>query len=127
SLPQNLPAGGYSLAVVANGNPSAATNFTYTPPPVPTGLTALSGSNTFVKLNWNASAGATAYNVKRSSTVGGYFATIATVTGLSYTNTGLVNGLAYYYKVSAIGSGGPGSHSARAVGGAPAPPTLPRA
>src|SRR5262249_60900932 len=86
---------------------------------------------TFVKLNWNASAGATAYNVKRSSTVAGYFATIATVTGLSYTNTGLVNGLAYYYKVSAIGSGGPSSDSPAGYGGggggAPLPPRTPPA
>ena len=127
SLPQNLPAGAYSLVVVANGNPSTPTNFTYSPPPIPSGLTALSGSNTFVKLNWNASAGATAYNVKRSSTVSGYYATIATVTGLSYTNTGLVNGLAYYYKVSVIGSGGPSSDSAAVIGVPSGPPIIPGA
>jgi hypothetical protein len=127
SLPQNLPAGAYSLIVVANGNPSAPTNFTYSPPPIPTGLTAASGSNTFVRLNWNASAGATAYKVKRSSTVGGYYATIATVTGLSYTNTGLINGLAYYYKVSAIGTGGPSSDSAAVMAVPAGPPIIPGA
>ena len=92
-LPQNLPAGTYSLLAEANGNPSASRSFTYSPPPVPTGLTATSGSNAFVKLNWNASAGATAYNVKRSATSTGYFTTIATVSGItSYTNlSGLTN------------------------------------
>jgi hypothetical protein len=127
SLPQNLPAGAYSLVVVANGNPSAPTNFTYTPPPVPSDLTAISGSNTFVRLNWNASAGATAYNVKRSSTVGGYYATIATVTSLSFTNTGLTNGLAYYYKVSAIGTSGPSSDSAAVMAVPAGPPIIPGA
>jgi len=128
TLPQNLPAGNYSLVAEANGNASAPRNFSYSPRPVPTGLTAASGSNAFVRLNWNASGGATAYNVKRSATSSGYFATIATVSGLtSYTNTGLTNGLAYYYKVAAVGSGGPSSDSA-AVSATPAgPPLIPDA
>ncbi len=122
SLPQSLPAGTYSLVVLANGNPSAPTNFVYSPPSIPTGLAA-TGSNASVKLSWSASAGATAYNVKRSATTSGYFATIATVTGItSYTNTGLTNGLTYYYKVAAVGSGGPSSDSAR-VSGSPTGPT----
>ena len=126
-LPQGLPAGNYSLVVVANGNPSAAQTFTYAPPTVPTGLTAASGSNDFVTLSWNASAGATAYNLKRASAGSAYFSTIATLAGLSFTNTGLTNGLTYYYKVAAIGSGGPSSDSA-AVGATPAgPPPIPGA
>jgi hypothetical protein len=127
SLPANLPAATYSLVVVANGNPSAAQTFTYAPPPVPTGLTAASGSNAFASLKWNASTGAAAYNLKRSSTSGGYFSTIATLSGLAFTNTGLTNGLTYYYKVAAIGSGGPSSDSA-AVSAIPAgPPLIPGA
>jgi Putative Ig domain/Galactose oxidase, central domain len=128
ALPQNLPAGTYSLVVEANGNPSAPTNFTYSPPSVPAGLSAASGSNRFVPLTWNAVAGATAYNVKRSALATGYFATIATVSGItSYTNTGLTNGLTYYYKVAAVGSGGPSSDSA-AVSATPAgPPLIPGA
>lgn len=127
ALPQNLPAGTYSLIVTAVGNASAPQTFAYAPPPVPTGLSAASGSNAFVNLKWNASAGATAYNVKRSATSSGYFATIATVTGTNYTDTGLTNGLVYYYKVSAIGSSGPSSDSA-AVSATPAgPPLIPGA
>jgi len=128
-LPQNLPAGTYALVAEANGNPSAPQTFTYSPPPVPTGLIAASGSNALVKLSWNASAGATAYNVKRSATSAGYFTTIATVSGLtSYTNTsGLTNGLTYFYKVAAIGSSGHSSDSA-AVSATPAgPPLIPGA
>ncbi len=122
-LPQNLPSGSYSLVVVANGNPSQPTNFTYSPAPVPTGLAATS-SNSLVRLSWNASTGATAYNVKRSARSTGYFATIATVSAISsYTNTGLTNGLTYYYKIAAVGSGGVSSDSA-AVSATPAGPPL---
>ena len=49
SLPQNLPAGTYSLVTVANGNASDPTNFVYSPPPLPTGLAAFSGNNGFVR------------------------------------------------------------------------------
>jgi hypothetical protein len=127
TLPQNLPAGTYSLVVSAVGNASAPQTFTYAPPAVPTGLSAASGSNSFVNLQWNASAGATAYNVKRATRSSGYFSTIATVSGTSFTDTGLTNGLAYYYKVSAIGSGGPSSDST-AVSAIPGgPPPIPGA
>jgi hypothetical protein len=127
TLPQNLPSGTYSLVVTAVGNPSAPQTFTYSPPSVPSGLVAASGSNGFVNLHWNASAGATAYNVKRALKSGSYFATLATITGTNYTDTGLTNGLAYYYKVAAVGSGGPSSDSA-AVNATPAgPPIIPGA
>ena len=120
TLPQNLPSGTYSLVAEAGGNPSSPQTFAYAPPSIPT-PTATSGSNGLVKLKWNVSSGATGYNVKRCSTVTGYYATLATVTGLSFTNSGLTNGLTYYYKVAAIGSGGPSSDSA-AVAATPAGP-----
>ena len=127
ALPQNMPAGNYSLVAEVNGNPSAPTTFTYAPPSAPTGLAGASGSNGFVTLNWNASAGATAYNVKRSSSVNGYYGTLATVTGLSYTNLGVTNGLTYYYKVAAIGLGGPSSDSGAAAATPAGPERIPGA
>jgi len=111
TLPPGLPAGTYSLVATANGNSSDPTTFAYSPPPVPTGVTASSGNNAYSVIQWNTSSGATAYNVKRSTSVTGFFATIATTTGLSFTNTGLTNGIEYYYKVAAIGAGGPSSDS----------------
>ena len=123
TLPQNLPAGTYSLVADANGNPSAARTFNYSPPGVPVGLAA-TGGNAFIKLTWNPSAGATAYDVKRSATTNGYFATIATVSSItSYTNSGLTNGLTYYYKVAAVGGSGPSSDSV-AVSATPTGPSL---
>jgi len=124
-LPQNLPAGSYSLVVSAVGNASVARAFTYAPPPVPAGLVAASGSNALVNLNWNASAGATAYNVKRSSRAGGYFTTLATIAGTNYIDIGLTNGLVYYYKVAAVASGGASSDSAASSSTPAGPPLIP--
>ncbi len=75
-------------------------------PPAPTNLTATPG-NAQVQLAWNASAGASSYNVKRSTTNGGPYANVATaVTATSYTNTGLTNGTPYHYVVTAVNAGG---------------------
>jgi hypothetical protein len=122
TLPAGLPAGTYSLVATANGNPSAPETFTYSPPPVPTGVTASSGNNGYSLVHWNASTGATAYNLKRSAIVNGFYTTIATTTGLSFTNSGLTNGLEYYYKVAAVGSGGPSGDSSYS-GATPSGPT----
>jgi fibronectin type 3 domain-containing protein len=80
---------------------------TQNPPSAPTGLSASAG-NSQVSLSWNASSGATSYNVYRGTTAGGEGATpIATgLTGTSYTNTGLTNGTTYYYKVAAVNAAG---------------------
>ena len=84
-------------------------------PAAPTGLTAAPG-NAQVSLSWSASTGATSYNVYRGTTAGGESATaIATgITSTSYTNTGLTNGTAYYYKVAAVNSGGTSAMSGEA-------------
>jgi endo-1,4-beta-xylanase len=80
------------------------------PPPPPTGLVATAG-NAQVQLSWNASTGATAYNVKRATTSGGPYTTVATVTGTSFTNTGLTNGTTYFFVVSATNSNGESANS----------------
>lgn len=81
-----------------------------TVPPAPTGLVATPG-NAQVALSWAASGGATGYRVKRSLTGGSGYATIATVSGTSYTNTGVVNGTTYYYVVTATNSAGESANS----------------
>jgi len=71
--------------------------------PTPTNLTA-TAANSQVALSWNASPGATGYNVKSTAVNGGTLATVANVTMTGYTNTGLLNGTTYYYEVSAVNS-----------------------
>lgn len=70
-------------------------------PSQPTGLTTVNGNNQ-VSLFWNASDGAAGYDVKRASASGGPYAVIASgVTSASYVDTGLAQGVNYYYVVSA--------------------------
>jgi len=82
------------------------------PPATPTGLQATAG-NAQVVLSWNASAGATSYDVLRSTTSGGPYATVATPTGTNYTDTGLTNGTTYYYVVSASNAAGTSANSSQ--------------
>src|SRR5215468_2330229 len=85
-----------------------------TPPPAPTNLVATPG-NAQVSLSWNASSGATSYNVKRSTTSGGPYTTIATgVTATNFTNTQLVNGTTFFYVVSAVNAAGESANSNQA-------------
>jgi beta-galactosidase len=58
-----------------------------------------------VILNWNASVGATSYNVERASGSGGPYTSIASVATPGYTDTTVTNGTTYYYVVSAVNSG----------------------
>lgn len=81
------------------------------PPFAPTGMAAVGGGGK-VTLNWSASATATHYNVKRSTTAGGAYATIGTTAGATFIDTGVVNGTTYYYVVSAANASGEGSNSA---------------
>jgi len=65
-------------------------------------------------LSWSASSGATSYNVKRSTTSGGPYTTIASPTTTSYTDTGLTNGTTYYYVVSAVNGAGESANTSQA-------------
>jgi hypothetical protein len=79
----------------------------------PTGLAATLTSNGQVQLSWTASVNATSYNVKQAAVSGGTYTTSTNVTGLAYTNTGLVNGTLYYFVVSAVNSFGESTNSAQ--------------
>jgi fibronectin type 3 domain-containing protein len=84
-----------------------------TPPAAPSGLQATAG-NAQVSLNWTASAGATSYHVKRSTTNGGPYTQVAAPTTTSDTDTGLTNGTTYYYVVSALNGAGESANSSQA-------------
>jgi cellulose 1,4-beta-cellobiosidase len=99
------------------------------PPYAPTGLSATAG-NGQVSLNWNNTATATSYHVKRATVAGGPYATIAAgVTSSAYTDTTVVNGTTYYYVVSANNANGEGANSteASATPQQPQPPAPPTA
>src|SRR5271168_554562 len=83
-------------------------------PATPTGLAATAG-NAQVSLTWNASGGATSYNVKRATVSGGPYSQIAAPTTANYTDTGLTNGTTYDYVVSAVNSAGESANSAQVI------------
>ena len=96
-------------------------------PSAPTGLTATAG-NAQVMLVWTASAGATSYNVKRSTTNGSGYQTVSSPTTSSFTDKPLTNGTIYYYVVTAVNSSGESSASTQASAtpaAAPQPPAAP--
>jgi hypothetical protein len=100
----------------------------------PASLTATPG-DTQVSLSWPGSVGATSYHIKRAGVSGGPYVNLACPTGTSYVDTGLTDGTAYYYAVSAAFSGSPeaGGESANSSeasatpqGAPPTPPAPPR-
>ncbi|HJZ91222.1 MAG TPA: glycoside hydrolase family 44 protein, partial [Gemmataceae bacterium] len=118
---------GNSLTV--NVPMESVTLFVLTPassvPATPTGLTATAG-NAQVALSWNAVAGATSYNVFRSTTPGGEGSTVyRNVTTNSFTDTGLTNSTTYYYQVSAVNGSGQSAKSAEVSATPQAPPAAP--
>lgn len=116
SMPDTVPGQPQSgfFAVVHGSAPSA-----------PTGLTATPG-NAQIGLNWTLSAGATSYNVLRSTTSGTGYAQIQTVTTPPTTDTSVTNGTTYYYVVQAAntyGTSGNSNQASGTPGGTPPPPT----
>ena len=106
------------------------TSLSFTAPQPPTGLIATSG-NTQTSLSWaaptdNGGSTITGYNIYRGTVSGGEGTTpVGTVSGstLTYADTGLTNGITYYYKVTAVNSVGESSPSNEAS----ATPAIPNA
>jgi fibronectin type 3 domain-containing protein len=101
---------------------SATPSATSVAPAPPTGLTATAG-NAVVTLAWSASATATRYNVKRSTTSGGPYTQLAAPTATGYTDSAVTNGTTYYYVVSAVNSSGESANSAQ-VSATPSAPSV---
>jgi len=82
-------------------------------PAVPLGVIATPKTST-IDLQWTASQGAQTYTVKRSQTSGGPYTVVASgLTGTTFSNTGLTNGIPYYYVISATNAKGESSDSAQ--------------
>jgi len=82
----------------------------------------VTAGNTQNTLNWNVITNATNYAIFRSTTAGGPYTMIAGgLTGTSYTDTGLTNGVTYYYVVVAQNSLAQSSNSIE-QSGYPVPP-----
>ena len=81
-------------------------------PSAPAALLASPG-DAAVPLRWQQSFGATSYTVMRSTFSGGPYSPIASgITGASYTDRSVTNGMTYYYSVAAANSAGMSANSA---------------
>jgi hypothetical protein len=93
------------------------------PPLAPTILGVLTNYGQ-VTLWWSASAGATSYNLKRSPNSGGPYTVLSNPnpSSTNFTDNSVLNGMTYYYVVSAVGAGGEGPNSAEISARPPLPP-----
>jgi len=94
--------------VTATPTVSATPTITATVVAGPSAPTNLAGgfSNGGMSLTWNASSGATSYNVYRGFTNGNETLYKSGVTGTSFSDTNLQAGVDYWYKVTAVSAGG---------------------
>ncbi len=91
-------------------------------PPTPTGLQATPGDTT-VTLAWNASPGATSYNVyQRFQGQTSFGAPVGSTTQTTFTVMGLANGTPYEFAVSAVNAAGESPLSSPPVAATPNPP-----
>ena len=92
------------------------------PPSPPAGLAARDAGGA-IGLQWNPSATAVFYNLKRSASSGGPYTVIASQASTNYTDPGITVGAAYFYAVSALNAGGESPNSAP-VSATAQPPAL---
>lgn len=98
-------------------------------PDVPTLATASSASSTSINCVWNATNGATGYDVEVTNSAGTVVLNPTNVAGTSFNATGLTPNSTYFYRVRARNSGGVSGFTAKspAILTLPAAPTFPAA
>src|SRR5436190_16098472 len=115
-----------TIAVLAGFSAVASAHFAHAAGlAIPTDVEAHALSGGRMSITWNAAAGATSYNLYRSTTSGGEGTTpIGSTTSTSFTDSGLSNGppLLYYYKVASVNGGTVSPQSAETV--SPTPPRV---
>lgn len=77
--------------------------FKSVPPSIP-GKPVVFIQSSELDLSWQAALGAASYHVKRGSSMGGPYTTIATISTTSYSDLAVTSGSPYYYVVSSIGN-----------------------
>ena len=93
----------------AYSNEASATTL-QDPPAAPASPSATAGGFA-VRVDWAASANATGYRIRRSSSAGSGFSEIGTATGTSFIDSGLPAGVTVFYRIAAENVGGIGVDS----------------
>jgi hypothetical protein len=113
----------YSELVLVGANLTSAKTFTLTEEDlkftslVPAELLAVPLDEKAIQLSWSPVAGAASYRVYRSDAADGNFTVAGDSDGLSYTDSSAAAEETWYYKVSALNSGGAESFPSEAVSG----------
>ncbi|WP_173112324.1 polysaccharide lyase family 8 super-sandwich domain-containing protein [Paenibacillus qinlingensis] len=85
-------------------------NSAWTVPVAPTGLHVVTNMGTTLSLAWNEVPGTTEYKLYRSTSLTGNFELVTSlgtmITSTSYTDSGLEEGMNYYYKITSVNLGG---------------------
>jgi hypothetical protein len=102
-----------SQQVIDQGYLSTSPQSSGSPPPAPTATGGTNATTSSFAANWTGSSGATGYSVDLSTSSG--FSSLIynglSVSGTSYTFTGLSSGQTYYYRVRATNSYGASGYS----------------
>jgi fibronectin type 3 domain-containing protein len=85
-----------------------------TAPSAPTGVTASAQSSSSISVSWSSVSGATGYKVYYEIGTSSTKNLAGTVSGTSYTHTGLTASTTYYYYIVAVNSAGESSYSSSA-------------
>src|SRR4051794_1830076 len=93
-------------------------------PAMPTGMVVAPGNNE-VTVTWNTVAGVTSYNIYRSTSQGQQGTKVGASSTLSYVDSTALNGVTYYYEVTAANVAGEGPVSAQSTGVTPVMPVVP--
>jgi hypothetical protein len=119
----SLDPGDYDAALLISLYPAhfpadSSGMITVGPPPAPqppANVTAASG-DAIVNLSWSSSFLATGYNIYRSIVSGSGYAVLGTTGNTTFQDTTVVNGLTYYYVITATNITGESANSVEVVG-----------
>ena len=93
------------------------------PPAAPANMNLQAGYDSSITVTWDASAGATSYDIYRSTSSGGEGNTpYATTTGTSFKDSNLSSTPIYFYEVSAVNSSGQSARTPEDASKTPPPP-----
>ncbi len=96
---------------VESSNSTLASVIPLGPPAAPQNVLALAGTNHAVTLSWSTDPNSAGFVVQRAPVSGGPYVPVAVSGSGACTNTGLNNGVIYYYVIQATNSAGVSSNS----------------
>lgn len=104
----------YDNVAMIVGNPTNAWSIVNPGVGSPGGLVARNTGSGKITVSWIPVNGAASYNISRALSNAGPYTPLTNVTAVSFINTGLTNGVTYYYLVTATNAAGESPNSAPA-------------